>query len=244
VIARTLWIGLATVLFVSVAVSAQQTDDPARPPTTHTDVLGLPRTSADDLLHGQAAARSFDSLPAVLKRGHEIVVTTTRGERRRGRVVSISPEQVVVAAPVSAGEWEAIPPMLGPLLWEVDAGIMLKRRLFPAADRTFTEASVNRIDIVDPAGNGALLGGLAGTAIAGAVYLAERSAPDSSLKGIYTFMAIVWGVPMSFRVGHVFDRAINRAIYLRPVPARPAVMLAPLVAPGVTGIVVNVALSD
>jgi hypothetical protein len=118
-------------------------------------------------------------------------------------------------------------------------GVALKRSLFPSPDRVFTEASVNTIDIVDPTGNGTALGGAVGAGIAAGVYLLERQQPSSSLKGIWTFFAVVWGIPISMRVGHVLDRAINQHIFTRQ-PGNRQVSLVPWLGQGTKGVVISV----
>jgi hypothetical protein len=205
----------------------------------HTHVRARPRISAADLLQGRDVTSSFEALRQVLEPGYEVVVTDTSGRSRRGRLASISGDRLVLASPVAAGAWEAVLPMLPPFLWSVDVGVMLKRRLFPASDQTFSEASVKRIDIVDPAGNGAAIGGAVGIALATGVYLWERRQPAGSLKGLATTLAVVWGIPISFRVGHVVDRAINSPIYERP-GSTARVTIAPWIGHGAIGVMVYV----
>ena len=184
----------------------------------------LPRIDVDDLLADQPAATSFASLQPLLVAGREIVVTDERGRQRRGRLRMLSPDTLVLASPVSAGGWEAFLPLYLP----ADAAVVLKRRIAPSSDRLFGAAAVTRIDVVDPAGNGTAIGAGVGAAVAAATYLWERQQPDSSLKGLGTFLAIVVGIPMSTRMGHVIDRATNEPVYHRSTAAA-AVTLAPAV---------------
>ena len=196
------------------------------------------RITASELLQGRDVAHSFDALSEFLVPGYEVVVTDTAGSSRRGRVVSLAQDHVVLASPVSAGTWEALPPLLlvpFPFLWPVDLVVHLRHH----KDRAFAEGSVNEIDIVDPAGNGTATGGAVGVGVAASVYLIERQQPASNLKGIWTFMAIVVGIPVSLRVGHVLDRAINEPIYQRRPRGR-NVTVAPDIAPHAVGVAVHV----
>jgi hypothetical protein len=71
------------------------------------------------------------------------------------------------------------------------------------------EGSVRRIDIVDSTGNGTAIGAAVGAGLVAGVYQWERRQPDSNLKGLLTFTAVLLGLPSSLRIGHVLDRAIN-----------------------------------
>lgn len=186
----------ASALLFAVDLSAQ----PARP-----------HVSADELLQGQEPADSFAVLQPMLGAGHEIVVTDEAGRVRRGRLASLSPDQLVMASPVAAGAWEAMLPLYFP----ADLGLVLKRALFRSRERVFTEGSVTRIDIVDSTRNGTAIGAAVGIGIVAGVFQWERGRPDSTLKGMATSLAFVVGLPVSIRVGHVLDRAINKPIYQR-----------------------------
>lgn len=200
-----------------------------------TGVPARRRLSASELLKGQEAARSFAALRPFLRPGDEVVVTDTGGRVRRGRVVSLDDAALVVARPVTAGTWEAVLP-----LWYLaDVGVALKRSLSPSPDRVFTEPTVNTIDIVDPTGNGTAIGGAVGAGVAAGVYLVERRQAPSSLKGIGTFIALAWGIPISMRIGHVLDRAINQPIFTRQPRSR-QVSLVPWLGRGVKGVVISV----
>ena len=93
---------------------------------------------------------------------------------------------------------------------------MLKRRLTPRSERTFQSGSIQRVDIVDPTGNGTAIGALVGGTLVAVTYLWERQQPASNLKGLETSLALVLGVPVSLRMGHLIDRAINDPIYRAP----------------------------
>jgi hypothetical protein len=170
-----------------------------------------PHVSADQLLEGQEPTDSFAALQPLLGAGHEIVVTDEAGRARRGRLASLSPDQLVLASPVAAGAWEAMLPLYFP----ADLGLVLKRALVRSRDRTFAEGSVTRIDIVDSTRNGTAVGAAVGIGIVAGVFQWERGRPDSTLKGMATSLAFVVGLPVSMRIGHVLDRAINKPIYQR-----------------------------
>lgn len=218
---RSVHIALAAAVWFGIELNAQQ---PAHS-----------RTSADQLLKGHRAAGSFAELQQFLDSGYEIVVTDEEGKTRRGRVASISGDDLVVASPVSAGQWEA----LLPLYWPADVGVVLKRRFFRSQERRFSAASVRRIDIVDPAGRGTAIGAAVGAGLVAGAYLWERQQPASNLKGLVTTLAIVWGVPVSLRMGHIIDRATNEPVYERQ-PRTRLVTVSPWVGPHVAGVVTQV----
>jgi hypothetical protein len=170
-----------------------------------------PPVGPDHLLKGQEPTDSFAALQPLLASGQEIVVTDDAGRVRRGRLASLSGDQLVIASPVAAGVWEAMLPLYFP----VDVGLILKRGLFRSGDRAFAEGSVRRIDVVDSTRNGTLIGAAVGVGIVAGVFQWERGRPDSTLKGVATSLAFVVGLPVSMRIGHVLDRAINKPIYRR-----------------------------
>jgi hypothetical protein len=230
---RVTLLGVSVVAWLSIAgATAAQTTAPEATPSSRS------RITASELMQGRDVAPSFDALSEFLAPGYEVVVTDTAGSSRRGRVVSLTQDHIVLASPVSAGQWEALPPLLlvpFPFLWPVDLVVHLRHH----KDRAFAEGSVNEIDIVDPAWNGTAIGGAVGVGAAASVYLIERQQPASNLKGIWTFMAIVVGIPVSLRVGHVLDRAINEPVYQRR-PRAQTVTVAPQVAPHAVGVAVHV----
>lgn len=193
------------------------------------------RVSARDLLQGEPAAKSLQALEGLVV-GHEVVVIDQHGRRRRGRVVAISAGSIVLESPVIAGVWEAAFPLYFPL----DLGLVLKRRLAGSTDRTFAEQFVARIDIVDPAGNGTAIGTAVGLSLASATYLWERRQPPGSLKGLATSLALVLGVPVSVRMGHVIDRLINDPIYERTTRG-PRASIVPQLGDGSRGITLVIA---
>jgi hypothetical protein len=217
-----------TVLVLSpVIAAAAVAQDSAAPPVPPPN---RPRVSVDELLNGRPATASFDALQAILDSGYEIVVTDDVGRVRRGRVASISRDRLVMASPVAAGSWEALLPLYPPL----DGGVVLKRRIFRSAERVFVEGTIRRIDIVDSTRNGTTIGAAVGVGLVAGVYQWERRQPDGNLKGLLTSVAVLLGLPISLRMGHVLDRAINDSIYERD-PTRPQVTVGPLLGRGAIG---------
>ena len=76
---------------------------------------------------------SFDAVQSILDPGHEIIVRDEEGRATRGRVVSISANQLVIERP---------------------------RFFFRREELAFTEGFVQKIEIVDSPANGTLLGRL------------------------------------------------------------------------------------
>jgi hypothetical protein len=217
-------VGIVFALWFGAGLSAQQNESPARP-----------RVSADRLLGGQGVTGSFEALQPLLDSRYEVVVTDDEGRVRRGRVASISRDQLMMTSPVAAGRWEA----LLPLYWPLDLGVVLKGQFSRSQERPFSEGSVRRIDIVDSTRNGTAIGGAVGVGFVGGVYLWERGQPDASLKGLATALAVLVGLPVSLRIGPVLDRAINEPIYERQ-PRRLQVPVSPWVGRDVKGAVARV----
>ena len=174
----------------------------------------LARTSADRLLGGQPVAESFETLPSILEPGHEVVVMDNEGRRTRGRVLSISRDQLVISRP---------------------------RRLFfrPAQERAFAEGTVRRIEIVDSTKNGILIGAAVGAGlVVGVAFWEERTVPDGNLKGAWTFMAIISAIFYPF-IGHGEDLRKNEPIYEQSLRT-PQIALVPLLGRDQQGIVARV----
>jgi hypothetical protein len=205
--------------------------------TADTAASDRSRISASELLKGQDAAGSFENLGCFLVPGYEVVVTDTTGSSRRGRVISISQDHIVFASAVRAGRWEALRPFLLPMpfMWPVE----LLAYIHHPKDQAFAQESVNRIDIVDPVGNGIAIGGAVGVGVAAGVYLIERQAASGNMQGIWTLMATVIGIPVSLRVGHVVDRAINEPIYQRR-PEGHSIAVTPQLGPRRVGVALEV----
>jgi hypothetical protein len=195
-------------------------------------VPARPRVSAERLLGGQPVTDSFEALQPLLGSGYEVVVTDDSGRVRRGKVVSVSGDQLVMSSPVAAGTWEA----LLPIYWAVDVGVVVKRQIFRSGDRVFAGGSVRRIDIVDSTWNGTAIGAAVGAGLVAGVYQWERRQPESSQKGLWTALAVVLGFPTSLRIGHVLDRAINEPIYERP-SRRARISVSPWLGRDVKGVI-------
>ena len=213
--------GAVCAMWLSVGLSAQPREnpilsDPDPSLDSSDDRTASGSASADRLSGSQGDTHSFAALQQLLTSGQEIVVTDDGGRVRRGRVASISGDQLVMASPVAAGAWEA----LLPLYWPLDLGVALKRRIFRSPKRVFVDGSVRRVDIVDPTRNGIAIGAAVGAGIVAGVYGWERNQPESTLKGLATALAVVVAVPTSLRIGHVLDRAINEPVYERSTRSR------------------------
>jgi len=102
------------------------------------------RINASELLNGQDATAPFENLAHFLVTGHEVVVTDTTGSSRRGHVISISPDDIVLSAPVAAGQWAALRSLLLPLPYF--GAMELLAHIRHPKDRAFTEDAVNRIE--------------------------------------------------------------------------------------------------
>src|SRR5687768_1698664 len=83
---------LLSLVTAPAALAQNSAPHPGPPPNR-------PRVSADELLNGHRVTASFDELKAILDSGYEIVVTDNAGRVRRGRVASISRDQLVMASP-------------------------------------------------------------------------------------------------------------------------------------------------
>jgi hypothetical protein len=154
------------------------------------------RVSADQLLEGQSAMASFDALHAILDTGYEVVVRDSAGRKARGRVSSISDDQIVIFE-------EGTTPLL--------------RLTKSAVERRFPADSVTRIDIVDSTWNGTLIGAAAGVGLAFGISRWEESAvPNSnSMKGLGTLVFGGLSIVVSSAVGHLIDLSMNAPIYER-----------------------------
>jgi hypothetical protein len=84
-----------TVLVLSAVITPPallaQGPAPSRVPPPH-----RARVSADQVLGKQSATASFDALHAILETGSEVVVRDPAGRKTRGRVSSISDDQIVI----------------------------------------------------------------------------------------------------------------------------------------------------
>jgi len=97
----------------------------------------LPRVSANDLLAGRPVATTFEALRPMLDGRREVIVTDKRRRQRRGRVVSLAADRIVLADPFSSCMWEGMLPRY----WLADVAVILKRGLLPSGSRAFDKAS-------------------------------------------------------------------------------------------------------
>ena len=140
---------------------------------------------------------SFDALHAILDTGCEVVVRDAAGRKTRGRVSSISDDQIVIFR-------EGATPFL--------------RLINPAVERRFPVDSVTRIDMVDSTWNGTFIGAAVGVGLAFGISRWEETAvPNSNnLKGLGTLVFGGLSIVVSSAVGHLIDLSMNAPIYERP----------------------------
>jgi hypothetical protein len=193
-----------------------------------------PRTDVATLLAGRVVTSSFEDLREVLGKGQHVVVHDDTGRTLRGTLMLLTDDDITIASSADAGVWEAALPVF----WPADLAVVLKRQFLSTPPRTFNTQAVKQIDLVDPTWNGSAWGAATGAGIASVVYLWERDQPDASLKGIWTALAVLCGIPTAIRIGHVLDRAINAPVYQRRETGA-EISLLPLARPG-AGIVVHV----
>ena len=98
------------------------------------------RVTAGELLGGEPVTESFDALTSILDPGYEVVVRDEAGRKPRGRLLSISGEEVVVSRR-----------RIG-LLWS-------PKKVMFAVD------SIARVDIVDSTWDGIAIGAAAGVGV-------------------------------------------------------------------------------
>ena len=160
------------------------------------------RVSADEFLGGAPVTDSFDALALILEPGYEVVVWDEEGRKTRGRVLSISGEEVVVT----------------------------RRRRFFGRFRSLEELvfgadSITRVEIVDSTWNGIAIGTVVGTGLVFGLWQAALHTDDDAA---YLYAYLAGGALLSPIVGHDIDLEINESIYERPSPA-PRVTGAPLI---------------
>jgi hypothetical protein len=179
-----------------------------------------PRVSDDELLKGQSVPASFDKLQPILAPGYEVVVWDAAGRKTRGRVSSISADQVVVYQRAAS-----------PLI-----------RLFnPPKDRLFPADSVTRIDIVDSTWNGALIGAAVAPVLVFGIHRWEGTAvsDSNSMKGIATVVFGGISAVLAIGIGQKIDSSINQPVYQRR-RGIPPVTLTPWLDPTRTGVLARV----
>lgn len=170
------------------------------------------RISADRLLRGQPVTDSFEALQSVLEPGYEVIVRDDAGGQTRGKVVSISGDQLVIARPRPFGRIITNP--------------------FRVEEQTFAENVVRRIEIVDstlwPSAPAAVVVLAAGTM--GAAYLCP------SLGCIaWSSVAVAVSPVLVFKI----DEIMNDPIYERQ-PGTPRITIAPMFGEGRKGVVAQI----
>jgi hypothetical protein len=129
-------------------------------------------------------SNSFEALPLVLKVGQEVKVRDEAGQTTRGKVVSVSDTQLVVSR---------------------------KRFLRSRVERIFARDLTRRIDIVDSAWNGAVVGGAVAVGlVATGIKFGCTASCD---KAGSWFLGIATLVPIGVGAGGAIDSQINKTIY-------------------------------
>ena len=161
----------------------------------------------------QSVTQSFAALQTLLNVGQEVKVREEAGRSVRGKVVSISSSQLVVA-----------------------------RRQFwfpyfrPRKEEVFAEDVVESVDIVDSVWNGALIGAAGGAPfLVHAILQFDR---DENLSGLPLMLYGLPAIMMGVTFGSVIDGRINQTIYRQT--QTPRVTLAPVLGRDQKGIVAHV----
>ena len=178
------------------------------------------RVSGEQFLGGTPVMESFDTLATVLQPGYEVVVEDESGQRRRGRVSSISHDGLTLAA----------------CPWNSSCGA--SRGLSYSGEYAYTRTLVTRVEIVDSTWNGALIGAAISPALVYGLHrweLGVSGNPDA----IGVFLLAPGIVLVSMGVGAAIDLSINESIYERPSQA-PRVTIAPLIGRHQKGLAVRV----
>ena len=175
----------------------------ASPETRLTRTVG----EAEEVETDQARASSFEALQRALEVGQEVKVRDEDGRVTRGKVVSISSDQLVIAQPH---------------VW-----LPLFRRPEKLA---FTEAAVRRIDVVDSPWDKALIVG----GVAFGVWAASLAAADSS-NPVGLGLGGMLVVPAAFIVAGAIDEYTTEPIYERQSQT-PRVTISPLLQRNQAGI--------
>jgi hypothetical protein len=149
--------------------------------------------SDDEFLKGQSAAASFGELQPILEPGYEVVVWDATGHKTRGRVSSISRDQVVVYQRAAS-----------PLL----------RLFIPPKERAFPADSVTRIDIVDSTWNGALIGAAIAPVLVFGIHQWEETAvsDSNSQKGLATVVFGGISAVLAIAIGQRIDLSVNQPV--------------------------------
>jgi hypothetical protein len=135
---------------------------------------------------------SFEALPLVLKVGQEVKVSREGERATRGKVVSISGDQLVIA-----------------------------RRQYPfpyfrpRVERTFTKELISGIDLVDSNWNGVVIGA-AGAVGFNAAWIESDCSPscdDNFGKGGRWVLGSLLFVPIGMALGGLIDSLITKPVY-------------------------------
>ncbi|HEU0011930.1 MAG TPA: hypothetical protein VFT34_19105 [Verrucomicrobiae bacterium] len=148
---------------------------------------------------------SFEALRLVLKVGQELKVRNETGRATRGKVVSISDDELVVA--------------------RLQNPFGLFR---PREKQAFAKDLVQSIANVDSGWNGGLIGAAAGAGLLAALIQIEcsRSCDDNfGRRGRWEFGRLLF-VPVGLSIGWGLDEMINRSIYERQ-PQAPRIAIVP-----------------
>jgi hypothetical protein len=150
-----------------------------------------PRVAANELLDGRPLPASFEELPSLLGRGHEIVVTDEAGQSTRGRISTLSSTRLVI--------------------------VRKRFRFSRPQAREFDGDSVRTIRIVDSTWNGGLLGAAAAAGVLAALVESECSSgcdDNFGRSGRWIVRGFLF-VPIGIGLGTTIDSRINTPIYER-----------------------------
>ena len=161
---------------------------------------------------------SFEALPAVVKVGQEVRVKDVTGGTTRGRLVSLSEQQLVVA-----------------------------RRQYPfpyfrpREEVALAGQNVRRVDAVDSTWNGAIIGSAAAVGFLAVTVAADCSpACDDNFgePGRWVLGSLML-IPLGAGLGALIDSLMNRTVYQGQADAS-RIIVAPLVEGDARGAVIHV----
>ena len=151
---------------------------------------------------GGQVPNAFEALPLVLNVGQEIKVKTDTGRTTRGKVVSIHDSRLVIGRPQYPFPF-----------------------VRPRKEQVFAKDVVQRIDVVDSALNGILLGAAAGVGVTAIV--ASRATDPLEKSYAWWALGTFLGVGGA-SAGSFIDQRVNKTIYERGTPT-PTVAFVPMV---------------
>ena len=160
-----------------------------------------------------AVPSSFEALPLVLKVGQEVRVRVDTGRAIRGKVVSITDARLVIARRQNPFPY-----------------------FRPRKEQAFAKDIVQRVDVVDSALNGALLGAAAGVGLTAVVASGASDSVDAA--GSWMLFGPLFGVAGA-AAGGLIDVLMSKTIYERE-PRTPTVALAPMLGRGRRGVMAQV----